>query len=270
MANKEREKSNCSIYCEIVKTQFLGKLDKKEVFTTKKIDPSLRTSALTLSQMDDNTKVKIMDTLEEASELNKDFCNLKSKFVSSLNLQINLESFQRVIKEEKSGFYYKKAIFLVAISSLLLIIQNYMELFVMYPKVYCIDERIDLRNKLNVTNVINNEEFWIFDNTKYKVKRVKEDRQKNLRIISAICDAISIFCEFFALYRLERIYFDKCYIVSFHLIKYAVNFIIFFLDFFEEDYCYLSKSYKNNLEYKKNKVLEQFNQIFDFIKFLII
>ena len=34
MANKEREKSNCSIYCEIVKTQFLGKLDKKEVFTT--------------------------------------------------------------------------------------------------------------------------------------------------------------------------------------------------------------------------------------------
>ena len=117
----------------------------------------MRTSVLTLSQMDDNTKVKIMDTLEEASELNKDFCNLKSKFVSSLNLQINLESFQRVIKEEKSGFYYKKAIFLVAISSLLLIIQNCMELFVMYPKVYCIDERIDLRNKLNVTNVINNE-----------------------------------------------------------------------------------------------------------------
>ena len=255
MANKEREKSNCSIYCEIVKTQFLGKLYGKEVFTTKKINPSLKSSNLTLSQMDDNTKVTIMDTLDEASELNKDFCNLKSKFVSSLNQQINLESFQKAIKDEKSGFYYKKAIFLVAISSLLLIIQNCMELFVMYPKVYCIDERIDLRNKLNVTNVINNEEFWIFDNTKYKVKRVKEDRQKNLRIISAICDAIS---------------FDKCYIVSFHLIKYAVNFIIFFLDFFEEDYCYLSKSYKNNLEYKKNKVLEQFNQIFDFIKFLII
>ena len=270
MANKEREKSNCSIYCEIVKTQFLGKLYGKEVFTTKKINPSLRTSVLTLSQMDDNTKVKIMDTLEEASELNKDFCNLKSKFVSSLNLQINLECFQKAIKDEKSGFYYKKAIFLVAISSLLLIIQNYMELFVMYPKVYCIDERIDLRNKLNVTNVINNEAFWIFDNTKYKVKIVKEDRQKNLRIISAICDAISILCELFVLYRLERIYFDKCYIVSFQLIKYAVNFIIFLLDFLEEDYCYLSKSYKNNLEYKKNKVLEQFNQIFDFIKFLII
>ena len=148
MANKEREKSNCSIYCEIVKTQFLGKLDKKEVFTTKKINPSLRHSHLTLSQMDENTKVKIMDTLEEASELNKDFCNLKSKFVSSLNLQINLECFQKAIKDEKSGFYYKKAIFLVAISSLLLIIQNYMELFVMYPKVYCIDERIDLRNKI--------------------------------------------------------------------------------------------------------------------------
>ena len=148
MANKEREKSNCSIYCEIVKTQFLGKLDKKEVFTTKKINPSLRTSVLTLSQMDDNTKVKIMDTLEEASELNKDFCNLKSIFVSSLNRQINLDSFQNLIREEKSGFYYKKAIFLVAISSLLLIIQNYMELFVMYPKVYCIDERIDLRNKI--------------------------------------------------------------------------------------------------------------------------
>ena len=263
MGNKQREKSNCSIYCEIVKTQFLGKLDKKEVFTTEEMNPSLRNSHLTLSQMDENTKVKIMETLDRASEINKDFCNLKSIFVSSLNRQINLDSFKTLIRKEKSGFYYKKAIFLSVISWLLLIFQFYMELFVMYPKVYCIDERIDLRN------VINNEEFWIFDNTKYKVKIVKEDRQKNLRIISAICDAISISCEIFVLYNLERIYFDKCYIVSFQLIKYAVNFIIFLLDFLEEDYCYLSKSYKNNLEYKKNKVPEQFNRIFDFIKFLI-
>ena len=54
----------------------------------------MRTSVLTLSQMDDNTKVKIMDTLEEASELNKDFCNLKSKFVSSLSKKINLFFFK--------------------------------------------------------------------------------------------------------------------------------------------------------------------------------
>ena len=47
----------------------------------------------------------------------------------------------------------------------------------MFPKVYCFDERIDLRNKTkNGTNVINNEAFWIFDNIKYKVKIVKEDR----------------------------------------------------------------------------------------------
>ena len=94
MENKQREKSNCSIYCEIAKTQFLEKFNKKELFTTKKINPSLRTSVLTLSQMDDNTKVKIMDTLEEASELNKDFCNLKSKFVSSLSKKINLFFFK--------------------------------------------------------------------------------------------------------------------------------------------------------------------------------
>ena len=127
--------------------------------------------------MDENTKVKIMDTLEEASELNKDFCNLKSKFVSNPKEKINLFLFKKLIREEKSGFYYKKAIFLSVISWLLLIFQFYMELLVMYPKVYCIDERIDLRNKIqNGTNVTNNEAFWIFDNIKYKVKIVKEDR----------------------------------------------------------------------------------------------
>ena len=148
MENKQREKSNCSIYCEIAKTQFLEKFNKKELFTTKKINPSLENSPLTLSQMNEKTKDEIMETLDRASEINKDFCNLKSKFVSSPKEKINLFLFKKLIREEKSGFFYKKAIFLFVISSLLLIIQNYMELFVMYPKVYCIDERIDLRNKI--------------------------------------------------------------------------------------------------------------------------
>ena len=56
MENKQREKSNCSIYCEIAKTQFLEKFDKKELFTTKKINPSLEKTPLTLSQMDEKTK----------------------------------------------------------------------------------------------------------------------------------------------------------------------------------------------------------------------
>ena len=94
MENKQREKSNCSIYCEIAKTQFLEKFNKKELFTTKKINPSLEKTPLTLIQMDKTTKDEALEILDRTSEINKDFCNLKSKFVSNPKEKINLFFFK--------------------------------------------------------------------------------------------------------------------------------------------------------------------------------
>ena len=40
--------------------------------------------------MDKKTKDEAMEILDRASEINKDFCNLKSKFVSNPKEKINL------------------------------------------------------------------------------------------------------------------------------------------------------------------------------------
>lgn len=106
--------------------------------------------------------------MEEISEYNKDFCNLKVVYLSKLEGNVNLSNLQNFIKSEYLGFYYKKAIFLFVLRCLFLLTQFYTELFVMYPKYYCLDEQIDSKD----------EAFWSFDGRKYKVKKVEKDRQK--------------------------------------------------------------------------------------------
>lgn len=60
MTNQQRDKSNSESCFKIVKNDCLGKIFKSEIFTTKVIDRTLKSSALSLNQMNDDQKTQIM------------------------------------------------------------------------------------------------------------------------------------------------------------------------------------------------------------------
>lgn len=258
MNNQQNDSWNCKTFFKMLKNELVGKIFKSQIFTTKELDENLKKIEIPFNQMVGEQKTKILESLDEASEYNNDLFKLKVEYLSQSNEIINLSNFQQFIKSQYSRYYYIKAIFFFIIRCIYIISQFYIEFFIIYPKYYCLD---------NQTNS-ENEAFWIFDGRKYKIKKIEEDRQKYLRLLNFIFDIILIIFETIVLYRLQRIKINKCSVITFQLIKYIVSLEIILFDFFDDDFCSITKDDKT-LEYKKNKIIEYFNLISDIIKLLI-
>ena len=240
-------------HLKIFLKECFDKIFKSEIFATKSIEERIRKNDKSLNGMKEEWKSLVLESLDEASAINKDFEHLKSEYLSDTSRVVNIESFKAFIRESKSGYYYRKAKILWLVRSLLMIPQFIIILTLTYPKYICTEESIN-----------NGEQkFWISGNKHYKVTELEKYREIPLRFLIFIVDAIFTIYKFFALKNLERIKANICLIISMQLTKFICYTIILVSDF-SRNYCESSLD-DENLFYVKNNIIEKIMFIYDLL-----
>jgi hypothetical protein len=231
--------------CKMLINDCLEKVLMNEIFTTtNSIPPQILNNSKPLAQMDNSDKELLIKSLESISLYNKDFSQLRVKYLLNQNSVPNLNNFIFFIKTQKDGYYYKKAIFLFIARCLFLILHFLIIYLLTYPQYNCVDKPIDNKDKM----------FWIYNNKKYKVITEKRNKEWYLRILSAIYDCSLMISEGCVLWNLRRLKVKTSIILFIQIGKYFINASVIVLDFFKET-CEKSKN-DGDIFYKKNYVLE--------------
>ena len=238
------------------------KLYIKSLFALEGIEQFAIANQKTLEKININEKTKLMKGLEYISEYNQDFKDLRVQYMIKSTEPVSFSQFQTFLREEESGFYFKKAIakfiFKVVLALLQLLILIYY-----YPKHFCVNKLID-DNSIDDDTM-----FWIYDNQKYEVKKDYNERLFYLRIMSFILDLILIISESIVLYNLRRIKAKLHYILFLQLIRYIVYALLIYYEYSEE---ICDKTSEKNIFYKKEEkfnFLELLIFIYAIIKFII-
>ena len=127
------------------------KLYIKSLFALEGIEQFAIANQKTLEKININEKTKLMKGLEYISEYNQDFKDLRVQYMIKSTEPVSFSQFQTFLREEESGFYFKKAI---------------------AKFIFKVDNSID-----------DDTMFWIYDNQKYKVKKDYNELLFYLRIV---------------------------------------------------------------------------------------
>ena len=86
------------------------KLYIKSLFALEGIEQFAIANQKTLEKININEKTKLMKGLEYISEYNQDFKDLRVQYMIKSTEPVSFSQFQTFLREEESGFYFKKAI----------------------------------------------------------------------------------------------------------------------------------------------------------------
>ena len=250
--------SSLNAFWELFKNKCFEKIFKFHIFTNKTTDSNILNNIKSLSQLNITNRILVIESLEEISNYNADFSQLKEKYLLEYSQNVHLQKFKDYISIYKSRIYYIKAIFLFIIRLLLTIAQFLSIILLTYPKYICQFKQIDNTDRL----------FWVYNQQQYKVITVKKDKELFLRILNFVAELFFFFHEGFVLLHLQRIILKKFYVLILQILRLYSNCWIIYLDFSKQD-CENSQYDENMFYIKKNNVLEKINIIYDIIKFLI-
>lgn len=228
--------SHCKDYMNVL----LGKLLKREIFTTKEIVDAIRNKNRAFDQMDLQEKLKLIESLDEVSALNSDFKDLKSLFLCEAKANVNRKNFKKYILRTKSGFYYDKAKKFLFIRALF-IIPQFLFFLILFFLIISSDSI---------------EEVYII--------------KFCLRGLVLIADIVFYICEYNALKKLERLKINNIYnflIIVLQLTKFTSMVIIFIIDLLRNN-CKTSSDNKY-LFLLNNIIMEKMENAYDLIKFWI-
>ena len=142
----------------------------KNIFTLEKIPQITKANKRAIWEMNVNEKNEMLKGLGIISEYNHDFDKLSSKYLTNSRAP-SFTDFKSFLREERSGFYLKKAWKNYIIRNLLVLLQLLI-LHYNYPKYFCDNELVEG----------NSDMFWIYKNEKYKVLTIIRDKLFYLRI----------------------------------------------------------------------------------------
>ena len=228
--------SHCKDYMNVL----LGKILKREIFTTKEIVGAIRNNNRALDQMDLQEKLKLIESLDEVSALNSDFKDLKTQFLCETTDDVNIKNFKQYIRKTKSGFYYDKAKNFLFIRSLFIIPQFLFFLILLFI-------------------IIASDSF----EEVYIIKFC-------LRGSVLIVDIVFYICGYNALKKLERLKIDNIYnflIIVLQLTKFISMVIIFVIDLLRNNY--KTSPDNKNLFLLNNIIMEKIENAYDLLQFLI-
>ena len=238
MEQKAHNNPNTGSHCKDYMILLLGKIYKREIFTTKEIVEAIGNNKA-FYQMDLEEQLKIIESLDEVSALSSDFKDLKTLYLCEAEANANRENFKNYIKRAKSGFYYDKAKNFLFIRFLLQIPQFVFFLISLF--------------------------LIIASDTIEEVYIIKFC----LRGLVLIADIVFFICEHYALKKLERLKINNIYlflIIVLQLAKFTSMVIIFVIDLLKNN-CETSSDNKYLLLF--NIIMAKMENSYDLIKFWI-
>ncbi len=240
MRQNANNNPNTGSHCKNYMNVLLGKIFKREIFTTKVIVDDIKNNKGAIDQMGLQRKLKVLESLDEVSALDSDFKELKSQYLCETTGNVNIKNFKKYIRKAKSGFYYDKAKNFLFIRFLFKIPQFLFFLILFFLII--------------APGSIEKE---------YVIKFC-------LRGLVLIADIIFFFCEHYAMKNLERIKLNKVYIfliMVIQLTKFTSMVIIFVIDLLRNN-CETSSDNKY-LFLLNNIIIEKIENAYDLMQFWI-
>lgn len=124
------------------------------------LEDTIKNNSLPISQMTEEQKIKLLDSLEIYSNYNEDFSRIIKKKILNQNAIVNIESIKEDMNTEKDGYTIFKAKSKLIIKYILII------LLLLYST---IDFYANNKVCLDIEADEVDENYWLFEGKKYKV-----------------------------------------------------------------------------------------------------
>ena len=111
MDTKISQKCNCKEILQELKTDCFDKLYGSEIFALIGENNPKAVINKPFSKMNINEISSALESFDDICNYNKDFAQLRLKYLLSKPINFNIILFRQIIKNVYSGYYYKKALF---------------------------------------------------------------------------------------------------------------------------------------------------------------
>ena len=105
------KKCTCKEILQELKKDCFDKLIGSEIFALTGINNSNVIYKKPFSQINKNEISSALESFDDICNYNKDFAQLRLKYLLSKPINFNIILFRQIIKNVYSGYYYKKALF---------------------------------------------------------------------------------------------------------------------------------------------------------------
>lgn len=136
MVDEIERKFSCKVFSQTLKKDCLEKLVIPEIVSIIGEEKTKATSDKLFSKMNINEISLALESLDEISNYNKDFTQLKLEYFSLKGKIANIFNFGEYVKHSHSGYYYKKALFFFALKVILIITGLYITFSLDFQKMF--------------------------------------------------------------------------------------------------------------------------------------